>query len=77
MPRRKNEKLPSLNRAKPKVKPLGAPRAERPSKRDGGPVGQPSSPLNVSPAMKGTERPVRTNFSGGTWNATPEVDLER
>lgn len=68
------KKLPNIKRAKPKIYKMGAPKGERKSKTDGGPVGEPSSPLNVSPRMRGTRQRVQPAFYGGPINLNPEVD---
>lgn len=68
------KKMPVIHRAKPEITKMGKPKGERQSKSDGGPVGQPSTPLNVSPRMRGTRQRVQPAFYGGAVNLNPEVE---
>jgi hypothetical protein len=71
-----SKKLPVLTRAKPTPKPMGKPKGERLSKTDGGPKGEPSSPLNVSPRIR-TSRVGKKGtlpVPGGTLTPDPEVE---
>ena len=68
------KKLPNLNRAKPQPKAMGKPKGERTSQLKSVVDDTPSSPLNVSPRMRGTRQRVQPAFYGGGVNLNPEVE---